>query len=143
MKTATKKKQKGFTIIEILLVLALLGMVASFVLGDAFDSFGQGQVQAAKIQIKRIEGELDRFRLDCNYYPYTGQGLEALVNAPSSGRQCPNYSPKGYIKKVPKDPWDNDFVYTCEDGANYTIVSLGADGQEGGEGDNADISSED
>ena len=141
--TTLKKSKKGFTLIEILLVLTLLGIVMSFVGGKIFSSFGKGQVQSAKILLKRLEGDLDRFRLDCNFYPYTAQGLEALKAAPSAGRQCPNYDPNGYVKNVPKDPWGTDFVYSCDDGLNYEIKSLGADTKEGGEGPNADISTSD
>jgi len=144
--TSSKKNKKGFTIIEILLVMVLLGLVASFLGRNIFSSFSRGQVNAAKLAIKRVEGDLDRFRLDCNFYPTTEQGLAALANAPTSGRQCPNYDPSGYQggkKAAPKDPWGNAFVYTNDDGLNYEIKSLGADGVEGGEGENADISSKD
>ncbi|NCN40895.1 type II secretion system major pseudopilin GspG [bacterium] len=137
------KSKKGFTLIEILLVITLLGLVASFFGGKIFSSFGRGQRQSARILVKKLEGDLDRFRLDCNFYPYTAQGLAALKTAPSSGRQCPNYDPSGYIDSVPKDPWGFEMQYTCDDGLNYEIKSLGADGIEGGEGDNADISSSD
>jgi general secretion pathway protein G len=138
-----KKTKHGFTLIEILLVLTLLGLVASFLGGKIFSQFGRGRVQSAKLLIKKVEGDLDRFRLDCNFYPYTDQGLQALVTAPSVGRQCPNYDPSGYIKSVPKDPWGNEFAYKCDDGLNYEIISYGADGMPGGEGENADISSRD
>ena len=140
------KLKSGFTIIEILLVMVLLGLVASFLGRNIFSSFSKGKVQSAKLLIKRVEGDLDRFRLDCNFYPYTDQGLSALGTPPSAGRQCPSYDPNGYLggKKVaPKDPWGNDFLYTNEDGLNYEIKSLGADGVEGGEGENKDISSKD
>jgi general secretion pathway protein G len=126
--------------------MVLLGLVASFLGRNIFSSFSKGQVNAAKLTIKRIEGDLDRFRLDCNYYPYTDQGLAALVAPPTTGRPCPSYDPNGYQggkKTLPKDPWGKEFVYTCEDGLNYEIKTLGADGVEGGEGDNADISSKD
>jgi len=138
--------KKGFTIIEILLVMVLIGMVASFLGRKIFAGFAQGQVNAAKLSIKRIEGDLDYFRLDCNFYPYTDQGLAALATQPTVGRACPSYNPVGYMggkKAVPKDPWGKDFEYSCEDGLNYEIKSLGADGVEGGEGDNKDISSKD
>ena len=148
MQKMGNKKLNGFTIIEILLVLVLLGMVATFMGRNIFSSASRGKIQGAKIAIKQIEGDLDRFRLDCNFYPTTEQGLQALIAAPSAGRQCPNYDPSGYLggggkKKLPKDPWNNDFVYRCEDGLNYEIISLGADAMEGGEGDAADISSND
>lgn len=138
----------GFTIIEILLVLVLLGMVATFMGRNIFSSASRGKVQGTKIAIKQLEGDLDRFRLDCNFYPTTDQGIQALISAPTSGRTCSNYDPSGYLggggkKSLPKDPFNNPFVYTCEDGLNYEIKSLGADGIEGGEDANADISSND
>ncbi|MEO5667544.1 MAG: type II secretion system major pseudopilin GspG [Bdellovibrionota bacterium] len=141
-----KKNNKGFTIIEILLVMVLIGLVASFLGRKIFSGFAKGQVNAAKLSIKRVEGDLDYFRLDCNFYPYSEQGLAALAAQPTSGRACPSYNPAGYMggkKTVPKDPWGKEFLYTCEDGLNYEIKSLGADGLEGGEGDNKDISSKD
>jgi general secretion pathway protein G len=146
MQKLKNRKSNGFTIIEILLVLVLLGMVATFMGRNIFSSASRGKVQGAKIAIKQLEGDLDRFRLDCNFYPTTEQGLKALISAPTTGRTCPNYDPNGYLggggkKKLPKDPWDNDFVYRCDDGLNYEIISLGSDGLEGGEGDAADISS--
>lgn len=150
MKHNRNHKLNGFTIIEILLVLVLLGMVATFMGRNIFSSASRGKVQGTKIAIKQIEGDLDRFRLDCNFYPTTDQGLQALITAPSVGRQCPNYDPSGYLggggggkKSLPKDPFGNPFIYTCEDGQNYEIKSLGADGIEGGEDSNADISSND
>jgi general secretion pathway protein G len=142
---SNNSKKRGFTIIEILMVLTLLGLVFSFVGGKLFSSFSQGQVRATRLAIKKLEGSLDRFRLDCNFYPTTEQGLAALGTAPTSGRQCPNYDPSGYLdgrRTPPKDPWDRDFLYTS-DGLDYEIKSLGADGLEGGEGERADISSRD
>ncbi len=143
IKNINQKSRGGFTLIEILLVLTLLGIVASFFGGKIFSTFGRGQTQSARILVKKLEGDLDRFRLDCNFYPYTDQGLAALKSAPSAGRQCPNYDPNGYVKSVPKDPWGHEFEYSCDDGQNYEIKSLGADGIEGGEGNNADIASSD
>lgn len=137
------KNSKGFTLVEIMLVLVLLGLILSIVGPRVTGALFSGQTKAARIQIKQIEGYLDRYQIDCNFYPTTDQGLKALVSKPTTGRACPNYSVTGYAagKKVPKDPWGNDFIYRCEDGRNYEIISLGADGVEGGEDENADISS--
>jgi len=139
-----KNKKYGFTLVEIMLVLALLGLIMTLVGPRIVGALFSGQSKAVKIQIKQIESYLDRYQLDCNFYPTTEQGLVALIEKPSSGRGCPNYSPSGYMpgKKVPQDPWGNDYVYES-DGLNFTLKSLGKDGAEGGEGENADISSED
>lgn len=137
--------RKGFTLLEIMIVLVLLGLVASIVLKNLNPN--RGKIQAVKIQIKQLESSLDRFKLDCNFYPTTEQGgLKALIEKPGAGRSCPNYDPEGYLdrkKSVPKDPWGVEFAYECTDGQNYVIKSLGPDGTEGGEGQNADISSAD
>ncbi|MBI3535396.1 MAG: type II secretion system protein GspG, partial [Deltaproteobacteria bacterium] len=87
---------------------------------------------------------LDQFKMDCSFYPTTDQGLESLVSKPVSGRECKKYDLDGYVKdkKIPKDAWGNDFRY-ISDGNKYTLVSLGSDGQEGGDGVNKDISTDD
>lgn len=138
-----KQHRGGFTLIEILLVLGLLGIVMSIFGGKVFSVFGRGQLRAAKLQIKQIEGSLDRYKLDCGSYPTTEQGLEALVTKPSGGKSCSDYDPEGYLgaKKVPVDPWKNPFKYECADGIHYTITSFANDGVEGGDGKNADIKS--
>ena len=135
------------TLIEILLVLALLTFVFSILGRRVFSGFSRGQVQTTKIQIKQLEGDLDRYRLDCNRYPTTDQGLKALIEKPEIPPECKNYDPAGYLssksKNVPTDAWGNPFVYQCDDGINYVIKSLGADGVEGGEGEKADFASND
>ncbi len=135
--------QGGLTLLEILMVLALLGFVLSIVGQRVFSAFNRGNVRATKILIKRIEGELDRYKLDCGSYPSTEQGLAALVTAPTVGKKCRDYDPSGYnggAKEPPKDAWQNDLKYES-DGRAYKIISLGEDGTEGGDGQNADISS--
>ncbi len=146
MQKFKKKQNTGFTLIEILLVLALLGLVVSMFGGKLFSAFDKGNVQATRIQIKQLEGALDRFRLDCNSYPTSDQGLKALVDASAAGEGCKNYSPDGYLggkKQVPLDAWKNEFIYTCTDGQNYVIKSLGSDKLEGGEANAKDILSSD
>jgi len=144
MARQSKQKNQGFTLIEIMLVLALLGLMASFLIPKIAGQGDKGKIQATKILIKQLEGDLDRFRLDCGSYPSTEQTLKALIEAPSAGKKCKNYDPSGYLrtKKLPQDAWNNDFEYKCDDGLNYVIKSLGSDGVEGGEGPNKDISSE-
>ena len=147
MKTSRKNQfRKGFTLIEILLVLSLLGIVFSIVGRKVFSSFGRGKAKATVLQIKQLEGSLDQYRADCGAYPTTDQGLAALVTQPTAGRGCKDYNPEGYLggsKKPPTDAWGADFQYTCEDGRHYVIKSLGDGGLEGGEGNERDISSAD
>ena len=144
-KKFVRKNNKGFTLLEILMVLALLGIIFSILGGKIISSFSRGKVNATKIQIQKIGSDLDQYKFDCNRYPTTGQGLKALVSAPSEAPACPNYNPDGYNggkKKVPVDAWSNEFAYTS-DGSTYVLKSLGADGLEGGEKENKDLSSAD
>lgn len=136
--------QQGMSLIEILIALTLLGLAGTFVAGKVTESLAEGQVQTAKIQIRSISERLKEFRRDCNFVPTTDQGLEALVEKPTGGRECKRYAPGGYIDggKVPLDPWDGEYVYES-DGKTFTIISLGADNTEGGEGADADLNSKD
>lgn len=138
------RSQSGMSLIEILIALTLLGLAGTFVAGKVTESLAEGQVQTAKIQIRSLGERLKEFRRDCNFIPTTDQGLDALVEKPTGGRECKRYAPGGYIDggKVPKDPWDGEYVYES-DGKTFTITSLGADNAEGGEGTDADIKSTD
>ncbi|MCE3012486.1 MAG: type II secretion system major pseudopilin GspG [Proteobacteria bacterium] len=140
-----KTNQAGMSILEILIALTLLGLAGTFVAGKVFENLQEGKVQTAKIQVKSIGDRLKEFRRDCGFFPTTDQGLDALLNKPEGGgRECKRYSPTGYIDggKIPVDPWDGEYIYES-DGKAYTIISLGADNAEGGEGFDADISSKD
>lgn len=134
------KSQAGMSLIEILIALTLLALAGTFVGGRVFEQLQEGKVSSAKIQIKSLADRLKEFRRDCNFLPTTDMGLDALVNKPEGGRECKRYAPGGYIEggKVPLDPWDNEFIYES-DGKTFDIISLGADGVEGGEGADADI----
>lgn len=134
--------ESGFTLIEMMIVLAIIALVMGFVGTKVIRRFDESKVSATKIQIKQLSVILDDFRRVCGFYPTTEQGLDALVKAPTGGRTCKNYDPEGFIKKVPDDAWNHPFVYTS-DSNKFKIVSLGADGKEGGEGFDKDISSDD
>ena len=138
------KGQDGFTLTELLIVIALIAMIGTFVTGNIISKYQQSKVDATKIQIKSIGTILDDFKRECGFYPTQDQGLEALIAKPTTGRECKNYSPDGYIKgnKIPKDGFNNDFVYES-DGNKYLLKSLGNDGKEGGEGYDKDILSTD
>ncbi len=143
----TKKilsSQQGMSLIEILIALTLLALAGTFVGGRVFENLQEGKVQTAKIQIKSLSDRLKEFRRDCNTLPTTDQGLDALIEKPTGGRECKRYAPGGYIDggKIPLDPWDAEYIYES-DGRSFTIISLGADNAEGGEGVDADINSKD
>ncbi len=130
----------GFTLIEMMIVLAIIALIMGFVATKAIRRFDEAKVSATKIQIKQLSVILDDFRRVCGFYPSTEQSLDALVKAPA-GRTCKNDDPEGFIKKIPQDAWNRDFVY-ISDGNKFVIKSLGADGKEGGEGFDKDISSD-
>lgn len=138
------KSQAGMSLMEILIALTLLGIAMTFVTSAVYDRLQEGSVESAKIQIQSLGDILEDYRRKCRSYPTTDQGLEALITKPTSGKECKRYPPNGFLQdgKIPMDPWDSEFVYES-DGRKYTIISLGADSIDGGEGFDADISSED
>ena len=135
---AIVSSNSGFSLLEILIALTLMGIAATFVAGKVFENLHEGKVQAAKIQMQGLSQRLQEFRRHCGFYPTTDQGLEALVTKPG-GKECKRYQPGGYIDgEVPLDPWDNPYSYSS-DGTTFDIKCLGSDGVEGGDGDGQDI----
>lgn len=135
------RNQAGMTLIEIVIVLAIIVGIVSLFSGSLFDQFGKSRVSTVKIQFSEISKALDRYNLDCNSYPTTEEGLQALVEASA---RCKNWGPSPYMKKaLLQDPWGNDIVYERTSSSNYVLTSFGADGNEGGEGLDADIRSND
>ena len=135
------RSQAGMTLIEIVIVLAIIVGIVSLFSSTIFDSFGKSRIQTVKIQFSEIGKALDRYNLDCNSYPTTEEGLIALVE-PSA--KCKNWGPKPYMKKqLMQDPWGNEVIYERTSSSDYVLLSLGADGNEGGEGLDADIRSND
>jgi general secretion pathway protein G len=133
------KKQAGFTLLEVMVVVVILGILASFVVPNLLGNKEKADQQKAITDIVALENALDMYKLDNSVYPTTDQGLDALVSKPSSPEPR-NYRDGGYIKRLPNDPWSNDYQYLSPgDNGNIDIFTLGADGQEGGEGANADI----
>lgn len=134
----------GFTLIEIMVVIVILSMLAILVGPKIIGRTDDAKIADAKIQIKNLETALKLYKLDNGVYPSTEQGLEALVEAPAAGVVPKNYREGGYLdnKRVPKDPWDNDYVYLSPgEHGDYDLYSLGADGGRGGEKNDADIES--
>jgi general secretion pathway protein G len=140
--TALAKRQSGFTLIEIMVVVVIIGILASVVVPRIMDNPDKARVAKAKSDIQALGGALDIYRLDNYVYPNTEQGLEALVTQPTTSPEPPNWKQGGYIKKLSKDPWGNAYLYLSPgEHGDVDIYSLGADGAPGGEGPNADIGS--
>ncbi|KZZ50652.1 MAG: type II secretion system major pseudopilin GspG [Saccharospirillaceae bacterium] len=137
------QKVKGFTLLEVMVVLAIIGGIMALVGANILGSASEANIKTTKSQMKLIESALDLYKLDNYQYPTTEQGLEALITKPSSSPEPKNYKSGGYMKgsSVPTDAWGNEFIYYREKANKYEIVSMGADGVEGGEEDGADISS--
>jgi len=137
--------KRGFTLIEIMVVVIILGLLAGIVLPKILGREEEAKVSAAKVQIKSIESALDGFKLDNGFYPTTDQGLSALIKKPEVGRIPDKWNEGGYLKpaRIPKDPWGKDYLYFApgNEGREYEIVSYGPDNEQGGEGKNADIES--
>lgn len=130
----------GMSLIEILIAITLISLMGTFIAGKVFDQLHEGRVKTATIQMKAFESQLKEFRRKCYFYPTTEQGLDALINKPSGGRECKNYPSDGFIDggEIPLDPWDSEYVYQS-DGKDINIISYGEDGIEGGEEKDADI----
>jgi len=137
-------QNKGFTLLELLVVVVILGILATFVGSRIMGKPEEARQTQARIQIQALENALNMYRLDNSEYPGTEQGLNALVEKPAVGNIPAKWREGGYLDKprVPKDPWGNDFVYLNPGMKNTNgidLFSYGADGQAGGEGKDADI----
>ncbi|WP_297481202.1 type II secretion system major pseudopilin GspG [uncultured Photobacterium sp.] len=135
-----QQKQRGFTLLEVMVVIVILGVLASLVVPNLLGNKEKADQQKAVTDISSLEQSLEMYKLDNSVFPTTDQGLEALVTKPSSSPEPRNYRDDGYIKRLPKDPWGYEYQYVMpgEHGA-VDIFSLGADGQEGGDDINTDI----
>ena len=135
---------RGFTLIELMVVIVILGILAGLIVPRIMSRPEEARQAKARIQIESLETALKLYRLDNGSYPSTEQGLQALVEPPEVGNLPGRWREGGYLEKgkVPKDPWDNEYVYLCP-GAHddYDIISYGADGEPGGEGKNRNITS--
>ncbi|CAH0541864.1 type II secretion system major pseudopilin GspG [Vibrio marisflavi] len=135
-----KKKQSGFTLLELMVVIVILGLLASVVVPNLLGNKEKADQQKAVTDVVALENALDMYKLDNGVYPTTDQGLDALVKKPSGDPEPRNYRDGGYIKRLPNDPWGRPYQY-LNPGQHGTIdiFTLGADGQEGGTGANSDI----
>ncbi len=139
MNRIAPRTQAGFTLLEIIVVITIIAILAAYIAPKVAGRADDARISKAKNDIQVLESALELYRLDNYSYPTTEQGLRALVEKPSDDLK--NWKQGGYVKKLRKDPWGNDYHYARpgRDGSEYEIYSLGADNAEGGEGADADI----
>jgi general secretion pathway protein G len=138
------KKRGGFTLIEIMVVVVIMGLLAAIVVPNVMARMEEARRTTTKTQIESFASSLEMYRMHNGVYPTTQQGLSALVRKPTIAPVPKKYPPEPYIKNIPDDPWGNPYIYRCpgEKGA-YDIISTARDSEEGGEGWDADITNHD
>ncbi len=133
-------KSAGFSLIELIAVVAILGILAAVVAPKIFNRPAEARIKRAATDIRNIEASLEMYKLDNFNFPTTDQGLLALVEQPTGSPEAPNWSEGGYLRSMPKDPWGRDYLYLSPgENSEIDIYTLGADGQVGGEGEQGDI----
>lgn len=132
-----ESRQRAFTLIELMIVVVILGLLATVIMPRILDRPEQARRMKAKADIQSIQTALALFKTDTGRFPTTAESLNALVTDPG----IRGYSQSGYLDKIPFDPWGNPYLYLCPGlhGKDYDLVSLGKDGEEGGSGDDADV----
>lgn len=134
--------QRGFTLLEVMVVVVILGILAALVVPKIISRPDEARVIAAKQDVASLQQALKLYRLDNQRYPTTEQGLQALVTKPTTAPIPPNWKAGGYVERLPKDPWGNPYQYLNPGvRGEIDIISFGADGGSGGEGNDADIGS--
>ena len=130
---------RGFTLLELLVVMVIIGLLAGYVGPKFFGQIGKSEVKAARAQIDALSKALDQYRIDVGRYPSSEQGLAVLVARPADE---PRWTGPYLSKALPKDPWHNDYQYRSPgEHGDYDLLSLGRDGRPGGEGEDADLTS--
>ena len=142
MREKLRGTQSGFTLIELMVVILIIGLLATIVVQNLKGATDKAKRIKAQADISALKTALDRYYLDNGSYPSSDQGLTALVSAPQNGKVPADYPPGGYIEKIPNDPWGNTYQY-LDPGVHgeIDVFSYGADGKPGGEGNDADIGS--
>ncbi|MEX0731403.1 MAG: type II secretion system major pseudopilin GspG [Aquisalimonadaceae bacterium] len=136
---------RGFTLIEIMVVVVILGILIAFAVPNIMDNPERARLTKAHHDIRTIENALEMYRMDNFRYPTTDQGLQALTQQPTAPPEPRNWKAGGYVRSLPRDPWGNEYQYTApeEAGARVRIFTYGADGRPGGDGEDAEISNHD
>ena len=132
--------QRGFTLLEIIVVVAIIAILAAYIAPKVAGRVDDARISKAKSDIRVLESSLELYKLDNFTYPSSEQGLQALVVKPTGGTELKNWREGGYIKKLNKDPWGNDYGYQFPgENGEFDVFSLGSDAQAGGDGEAADI----
>jgi general secretion pathway protein G len=133
---------KGITLIEMMVVIVILGILATVIFTRVSDRPEQARRTKAQVEIRELQTALELFKLDNGFYPTTEQGLDSLVSPPTTGKVPKNYPESGYLDKLPTDPWGSPYVYISPGlHGEYDLESYGADEEDGGEGKNEDVES--
>lgn len=144
MSKRKRKNRFGFTMVELMAILIIIGLLATLVVTKVATKIDQARVTTTKANLKLLHNAVNQFKMDTGRFPTEDEGLKALIEQPSD---VTRYEPGGYLETtdIPKDGWGNDFIYELspESGKPFVIKSLGADGKEGGEGNDADLYSTD
>ena len=139
-KEGRRHAENGFTLVELMVVIVIIGLLTTIVVINVLPSQDKARVEKAKADIALLEQAAEMYRLDNLAYPPANDGLKALVSAPAGSVEAARYRPGGYIRKLPDDPWGNPYHYVAPGKHGpVDIFSYGADGREGGEGNDADI----
>jgi general secretion pathway protein G len=141
-RTLRQRAQRGFTLVEIMVVVVIIGILGALVVPKLLGRTGESRQTAARVDIATLMQALKLYKLDNQRYPTTEQGLQALMQKPTSGPAAHGWKEGGYLEKVPKDPWGNQYQYLSPGiHGEIDVFSYGADGQPGGTGEDADIGS--
>ena len=140
--TVSRRRSRGFTLIEIMVVVVIMGVLAALVVPKLLSRTGESKVAAARVDIATVMQALKLYKLDNQRYPSTEQGLQALLTKPTTGPAANGWKSGGYLEKMPKDPWGNPYQFLSPGiHGEVDVFSFGADGTPGGTGDDADIGS--
>jgi general secretion pathway protein G len=140
-KTRQRRKRSGFTLVELMVVIVIIGLLATVVAINVLPSQDKAMVGKARADISTLEQAIETYRLDNLVFPDDRQGLQALVSAPAGLTRPERYRQGGYVRRLPEDPWGNPYQYrrSSAHGGQFDVFSYGADGKEGGEGNDADL----
>ena len=145
LKHSKPRGMHGFTLIEIIVVVVIIGLLAAVIAPNIFGQVEEARVKKALSDIRAIESALNLYRLDNFNYPTTEQGIQALVTKPTGSPEAKNWRKGGYLPRMPLDPWGSEYQYTKPgaSGAEFDLFTFGADGKQGGEDNNKDLSTAD